>query len=66
VHGDEEDEEKTASKKAALWHCRLARLGTDVVHKLSMEDNAIPKLPVVPRCVYTECIYGKIVGKPFP
>jgi len=53
AQGDEEDEEKAASKKAALWHFRLAHLGADAVRKLSMEDNAIPKLPVVPRCVCT-------------
>jgi len=66
VQGDEEDEEKAASKKAALWHFRRVHLGADALRKLSMEDNAIPKLPVVPRCVCTGCIYGKMVRKPFP
>jgi len=66
VHGGEEDKEKAASKEAALWHFRLAHLGADAVRRLSMEDNAIPRLPVVPRCVCMGCIYGKLVRKPFP
>jgi len=66
VQGDEEDEEKAVSKKAALWHFRLAHLGVDAVPTLSIEDNTIPKLPVVPCCICTGCIYGKMVHKPFP
>jgi len=66
VKGEEEDEEKAASKKAALSHFCLGHLGADAVRKLSMMHNAIPKLPVVPCCVCTGCIYGKIFRQPFP
>ena len=66
AHGSEEDEDKVASKKAALWHFRLAHLCADAVRRLSMEDNAIPRLRAVPRCICTGCIYGKMIRKPFP
>ena len=66
AHSGEEDEEKAASIEAALWHFRLAHLGGDAVRRLSMEDNAIPRLRVVPRCVCMGCIYGKMIRKPFP
>ena len=65
AQGGEEDEEK-AGKQAGLWHFRLAHLGADAVRRLSIEDNAIPWLPIVPRCVCTGCIYGKMVRKRFP
>ena len=60
VMGDQE-----AAKKSALWHFRLAHLGVDAVQKLSVQDNCIPRLPEVPRCVCTGCVYGKMTRKPF-
>jgi len=34
AHGGEEDEEKAASKEAALWHFCQAHLGADAVCRL--------------------------------
>ena len=48
AHGGEEDEEKAASKEAALWHFCQAHLGADAVCRLSMEDDSISRLPFVP------------------
>ena len=61
----EEDEEKVG-KQAALWHFCLVHLGADAVRRLSMEDNVIRRLPIMPCCMCMGCIYGKIVHKPFP
>lgn len=66
VQEDGENAEQAGAKRAALWHFRLAHLGTEAVRKLSREDNEIPKLAVVPRCVCLGCIYGKMSRKPFP
>lgn len=54
------------AKRAALWHFRLGHLETDAVRELSLQENTIPKLPVVPRCVCTGYVYGKMNRKPFP
>jgi len=55
-----------AAKEAARWHFRLAHLGEEVVHTLSLEDNDIPRIRKVPRCVGAGCVYGKMTRKPLP
>jgi len=36
------------------------------VRRLSLEDNDIPSIQRVPRCVCAGCVYGKMARKPFP
>jgi len=36
------------------------------VRRLSLEDNHIPSIQKIPRCVCAGCVYGKMVRKPFP
>jgi len=45
------DTAEGAAKEAARWHFRLAHLGAEAVHRLSLEDNDIPSIWKVPRCV---------------
>jgi len=55
-----------AAKEAARWHFRLEHLGAEAVRRLSLEDNDIPSIRKVPRCVCAGCVYGKMARKPFP
>jgi len=55
-----------AAKEAARWHFRLAHLGEEAVRRLSLEDNDIPSIRKVPRCVCAGCVYGKMARKPCP
>jgi len=45
------DTAEGAAKEAARWHFRLAHLGAEAVRRLSLEDNDIPSIWKVPRCV---------------
>jgi len=55
-----------AANVAALWHFRLAHLDEEVVRTLSLEDNDIPSIRKVPRCLSPGCVYGKMTNNPFP
>jgi len=55
-----------AVKEAALWPFKLVHLRGEAVLRLSLEDNNIPSLLKVPRCVCTGCVYEKITRRPFP
>jgi len=55
-----------AAKEAVPWHFRQAHVGAEAVRRLSLEDNDIPSIWKVPRCVFTGCVNGKMARKPFP
>ena len=46
-----------AAQEAARWHFRLKDLRAEAVCRLSLEDNHIPSIPKVPRCVCAGCVY---------
>jgi len=58
--------DREAVPECELWHFRLAHLCLDAVRKLSRAEKAILTLREVPRCVFTECVYGKMTHKPLP
>jgi len=60
------DTGKGAAKEAARWHFRLAHLGAEAMRRLSLEDNDIPSIWKVPRCVCAGCVFGKMVRRSFP
>ena len=55
-----------AAREAVRWNFRLVRLGAEAESRLSLEDNDIPSIRKVPRCVCVGCVYGKMARKPFP
>jgi len=57
---------KGAATVAAQWHFRLEHLGAIAVPRLSLQDNDIPSIWKVPRCVCTACMDGKMDKKPVP